>query len=136
MQDFLKKYFSRDRYAAHAGIEILEAAPGYAKARMVIRDFHLNGVGIVHGAAIFTLADLVFAVASNSHGQVALAINATISYFKAVSSGTLYAEAEEISLSPRLATYAIRVIHDREGLIALFQGTVYRKKERLEDMGD
>lgn len=133
MVDYLMKFFARDRYAAHAGIEILEASKGYAKAKMVIKDFHLNGVGIVHGAAIFTLADLVFAVASNSHGQVALAINATISYFKSVSSGILYAEAEEVSLSPRLATYEIRVTHDKEGLIALFQGTVYRKKERLED---
>ena len=39
---------------------------------MEIKEHHLNGIKKVHGAAIFTLADLVFAVASNSHGTVAM----------------------------------------------------------------
>lgn len=134
MSGVLKDFFAGDRFAAHAGIELLEASEGYAKAKMEIRDFHLNGVGVVHGAAIFTLADFVFAVASNSRGNIALSISASISYFRSVSSGTLYAEAEEISVSPKLATYEIRVNHDRKGIIAIFQGTVYRKKEFLGNM--
>jgi acyl-CoA thioesterase len=63
-----------------------------------------------------------------------MAINVSISYFKAVRSGTLYAEGKEVSLNPKLATYLIRV-EDQEGaLIALFQGTVYRKRDRLRDV--
>ena len=129
----LKKFFRRDKFAEHAGIELMEASPGRAKARMKIEDYHLNGVGIVHGGAVFTLADLVFAVASNSHGRVAVAINASISYYKAVSEGVLIAEAEETSLNPKLAGYTIRVTHETEGLIAVFQGMVYRKKESLPE---
>jgi acyl-CoA thioesterase len=127
----LKEFVLKDRFAAHVGIELLEMAPGRAKAKLEIKDHHRNAVGVVHGAAIFSLADLVFAVASNSHGTVALGINVSISYMTSARDGTLVAEAEEVSINPKLATYLIRILDDDRTLIALFQGTVYRKGETL-----
>jgi acyl-CoA thioesterase len=101
---------------------------------MALQDHHLNSAGTVHGGAIFALADAVFSVASNSHGTLAMAINVSISYFKAVSSGTLFAAAEEVSINPKLATYLITVRDEAGNKIALFQGTVYRKKDSLADI--
>jgi len=49
----------------------------------------LNGEGLTHGGAIFGLADLVFAAASNSHGNLALALNVNISFIKATRGGTI-----------------------------------------------
>lgn len=132
--DTLKKFVQKDHFARHLGIEMLEYGGGKARARMKIGDHHLNSAGTVHGGAIFSLADAVFSIASNSHGTLALAINVSISFFKAVNSGTLYAEAEEVSLNPRLATYLITVTDEAGGKIALFQGTVYRKKDSLADI--
>jgi len=128
----MKKFFEKDKFANHVGIELLEASEGCAKARMEITDQHLNALGIVHGAAIFALADLVFAMASNSHGHVAVAINASISFLKAASQGTLFAEATEVSRNSKLASYTIRVTDEGDGLIALFQGMVYRKKNKID----
>lgn len=125
------KFFENDRFAKHTGIELLEVSEGKAKAKMDIKEHHLNGVGIAHGGAIFSLADLAFAVASNSHGTVALAINVSIAYLQSVKSGTLYATAEEVSRNPKLATYSVRVTNENNELIALFQGTVYRKKTEI-----
>lgn len=130
----LKEFFLKDRFAAHVGIELLEAAAGRAKAKLDIQDHHLNAVGVVHGAAIFSLADLVFAVASNSHGKVALGINVSISYMTAARGSTLVAEAEEVSINPKLATYLIRIVDAEQTLVALFQGTVYRKRESLNEL--
>jgi acyl-CoA thioesterase len=127
----VKNFFKNDTFAEHVGIELLEVSKGRAKAKMEIKDHHLNGVNIAHGGAIFSLADLAFAVASNSHKTIALAINASISFFKAVSGGTLFAEAKEVSLNPKLATYEIRVTDQSDDVIALFQGTVYRKKDKI-----
>ncbi len=90
-----RNIFSRDRYAALTGIEIVEVGRGYCKARLKIEDKHLNAANVVQGGAIFTLADLAFAVASNSHGQLALAINVNISFLNSISSGVLYATATE-----------------------------------------
>lgn len=124
-----EKLFENDRFANYVGIELLEAAPGSAKARLQIQEHHRNAAGVVHGAAIFSLADLVFAVASNSHGPLALGVNVAISYLKAAASGTLIAEAEEVALTARLGTYSVRVVDGEGTPIALFQGTVYRKRQ-------
>lgn len=132
--DIVKNFVDNDRFAKHLGIEMLEYGGGKAKARMAIKDHHLNSAGMLHGGAIFSLADAVFSAASNSHGTLAVAINVSISFFKAVQSGILTATAEEASFNPRLATYLITV-HDEAGnKIALFQGTVYRKKESLGEI--
>ena len=69
LEEDLKRFFKRDRFAEFLGIELLEAGEGYARSRMQIGEEHLNGIGTVHGGAIFTLADFTFAVASNSHGS-------------------------------------------------------------------
>lgn len=124
-----RQLLSNDQFAKHSGIELLEVSKGYAKAAMTLHEMHLNGVGTVHGGAIFTLADFVFAAASNSHGTIAVAINVSISYVKAAIKGTLTAEAQEESINPKLATYRVRVTDDSGDLVASFQGMVYRKKE-------
>jgi acyl-CoA thioesterase len=132
--DLIKKFVDKDHFAKHLGIEMLEYGGGKATGRMEIKSHHLNSAGMLHGGAIFALADAVFSAASNSHGTLAVAINVSISYFKAVSSGTLTASAEEASFNPRLATYLIPVTDDKGNKIALFQGTVYRKKESLGEI--
>ena len=130
--EVIKKFFKNDRFARHVGIELLEVSEGRAKAKMTVKECHLNGVNIAHGGAIFSLADLAFAVASNSHRTVAVSINVSISYLKAsVAGDTLVAEAKEVSRNPKLATYEVRVTNETDELIAIFLGTVYRKKEKI-----
>jgi acyl-CoA thioesterase len=132
--DALKKFVEKDQFAKHLDIEMLEYGAGRAKARMEIKERHLNSAGTAHGGAIFSLADAVFSVASNSHGTLALAINVSISFFKAVRSGMLHAEGREVSFNPKLATYLIDVKDEQGNAVALFQGTVYRKKDRIDDI--
>ena len=121
------EFFANDSWAQTAGIELIEVSPGKSKVRMRISGWHKNSHGTVHGGAIFTLADTAFALASNSHRIPAAAINAHISYVKSATDGTLYAEAEEFSLNPRIATYTVTVRNDEGERIAIFQGMVYRK---------
>jgi acyl-CoA thioesterase len=127
----IKKFFKRDKLAQYLGIELLEVAEGEATSRMKVKDEHLNGIGTVHGGAIFTLADFTFAVAANSHGNVTVAINANISFMKAAFKGTLTANAMEVSINPKLATYTVNVTDDDGNLIAIFQGMAYRKRDKI-----
>ncbi len=131
MKEICNFFRQQDRFAQHAGIELIDAKPGWAKAKMVIQPCHLNGAGTVHGGAIFTLADFAFAVASNSHGQLAMGVHTSTSFINAAMAGTLYAEAEELSLNRRLGSYQVRISDDQQQLIALFQGTAYRKQTPL-----
>lgn len=129
--DIMKIFSRNDSFAKHAGVELLEVSKGKAKAQLKITKEHLNSFGTVHGGAIFTLADSVFAVACNSHGTVAVAINVNISYVKAVSEGILTAEAEEISLNPKIGNYLINITDQDGDLVAVFQGMAYRKKDMI-----
>jgi len=131
MTQKIEAFFQKDKYAELTGIKLLEVSEGRAKAMLEITENHLNSAGTVHGGVIFTLADFAFEVASNSYGTLAVAINAQISFFKAVSAGVLYAEAKEVSLHPKLASYTIDVTNETGELIASFQGMVYRKKDML-----
>jgi acyl-CoA thioesterase len=128
----IKQFFAtEDLFARHNGIELLEVEPGLAKASMKIAPYHFNAAKTVHGGAIFTLADFAFAVASNSHGTLAMGINTSVSFVKAATKGTLYAVAREQALNPKLASYLVQITDDANDVVAIFQGMVYRKKESI-----
>ena len=127
----IKDYFKTDQFAALSNIELLAAANGRARAKMTLHPHHWNGLQTVHGGAIFTLADFAFAAAANSHGTVAVAINANITFMKAAVSGTLWAEAREVSKNFKLGSYAVEITDDQGELVAQFQGLAYRKKDKL-----
>ena len=132
----LKRFFStEDKFARHAGIELVDVGPGWAKASMKIEPFHFNAAGTVHGGAIFTLADFAFAVASNSHGTLAMGINTSVNFVKAATMGTLHAEAMEQSKGSKLASYSVMITDDAGDVVAIFQGMVYRKKESILQAG-
>jgi acyl-CoA thioesterase len=132
--DDLDRFVAQDAFARSIGVEAPEYGDGRAIARLTIGPRHLNSAGTLHGGAIFTLADVAFAAASNSHGTLAVSIDASISYFVAIRSGVVTAEAREISRNAKLATYQIDVTDDAKRLIASFRGTVYRKSAAIGDV--
>ena len=64
LKDYLNQF---DRFAAAAGAQVVHVEEGCAKAVMMVEERHLNGANVCQGGAIFTLADLAFAAAVNSH---------------------------------------------------------------------
>jgi acyl-CoA thioesterase len=123
----IRDFFKNDAFAAAAGVELLDVGKGYARARMEIRPMHLNGGGVCQGGALFTLADLAFAVATNSHARLTLSISSEIHIFKSERTGFLYAEAREIFSHSRLSNCEVKITNEQGELIATFNGTGYRK---------
>ena len=102
-----------------------------SRRQVEIKPEHLNGGGVCQGGAIFTLADLAFAAATNSHARLTLSITSSINFFKAESKGFLYAEAREAFSHKRLANCEVRITNETGDLIATFNGTGYRKDTEL-----
>jgi acyl-CoA thioesterase len=127
----LLDFFKNDRFAAMAGAELTEVGAGYAKARLLVGKQHLNGAGICQGGAVFTLADLAFAAAVNSHGNVTVSIMANITFIHAAGEGWLYAEAHEKADHPRLPYVEVTVTDDSGNVIAIMTSSGYRKKESI-----
>src|ERR1035437_8390617 len=130
--DTVKRFFMKDKFAERTNIELLSVSPGQARAKMTLHPHHLNGYGTVQGGAIYTLADFAVAAASNSHGKVAVAINVSITFMKAGETGTLWAEAREVSKNIKLSSYTVEVKDDQGELVAVFQGLAYRKSETIQ----
>ena len=133
--DGIKHYFENDRFAASSGMRLVDLRPGFAKTSLEVEERHLNCIGIVQGGAIFTLADLAFAMACNSGGKVAVAVSTNLSFLKATRSGTLHAEATEVARSRKISTCTVRITDNSGGLVALFQGTAYIKDEPFPPPG-
>lgn len=120
-------YINNDRFADYIGIKLIKAEPGYAVTQMEIMDKHMNGVDMVQGGAIFTLADYAFAAASNSKGLITVGINANISFFKSPRGKILTAEATEVSSGKKLCGYNVDVFDENRVLIARVSATGYIK---------
>lgn len=126
--DDARRFFNDDRFAQENGLELIESGFGHARVAMRIQPKHVNSHGTVHGGALFTLADCAFALASNSHGIPAAAINASISYLTAAREGRVTAVAEEFAKNQKLASYTVIITDEHENRIAIFQGMVFRKQ--------
>jgi acyl-CoA thioesterase len=129
--EILERVLSQDRFVLEQGIKPEIVRPGYGKASLVVTEHHLNGVDIVQGGALFTLADYAFALASNSHESIAVGIESNISFVKPSRVGdVLYAEAEEISRSKSLGSYLVRITNAKNELTAVFYGRAFFRQEK------
>lgn len=128
MNTEMLKFVENDRFAKFIGIELVKVEPGYALAQMKITENHLNGLNLVQGGAIFTLADYTFAAASNSKGFATVSINTNISFLKSPNGKILTAEAREISYSNSLCIYNVDVFDDDNTLIANLTSTGFIKR--------
>ena len=123
-----------DRFARLLGMELEQTAPGYCKVGMTVTGDMLNAVGLTHGGVTFGLADFAFAVASNSHGTVSVALSAQINYPAASREGDrLTAVAREENKTGRTGLYTIEVRSQNDDLVGLFTGTVYRRSDAVSD---
>src|SRR5512141_1269732 len=87
-----------------------EIRPGYARVSLTVTEAMLNFHGITHGSIVFGVGDLAFSAACNAHGQVAVALDMTISFLRAGKVGDhLVAEAKEVSLGNKTGLYEITV---------------------------
>ena len=123
-----KEFFKADRFVANAGVELVEVKSGFAKARMLVTEEHLNAGGVCQGGALFTLADLAFAAAANSHDQLTLSVNANITFLRSVKEGYIYAEASEIFNHHRIPFIEVRLSNEEGDLIGVMTSSGYRKK--------
>lgn len=110
-----KEFFGGDRYAmATTGIDILEVGEHYAKCVLKLDERHKNATGHVMGGVMFTLADFVFAVSTNTRDMVTVTTVSQISYLGAPKGDTLYGESRLLKDGRRSCFYEI-IITDNLG---------------------
>ena len=130
-QRAINDFIQNDPFMKLLGATVEIIAPGHSRVTLTVTEEMANFHGMTHGGLIFTLGDLAFAAASNSHGQSAVALNVSISFLRASKPGDqLVAEAKEVHAGGPIALYEINVSNLQTGeVIAKSQDMVYRKRE-------
>ncbi len=126
--DYLNQY---DRFAAGAGVRLVEIGEGYARAQMTVTEAHVNGANVCQGGAIFTLADLAFAAAVNSGGLMTVGTSNSITYLRSARIGdVLTAEARQED-HHKMPFCEIRVTNQDGLLVCVMTGSAYRRQVPL-----
>ncbi len=126
------RMLARDAYSQWLGVELVEIAAQSAVIRMTVREEMVNGFGVAHGGIVFGLADSAHAFATNSNGEISVAIDCSIGYPSAVRTGdVLTATAIEESTTNRLGFCEVTVKNQFGTVVGHFRGTVYRTRKPL-----
>jgi acyl-CoA thioesterase len=117
-----------DPWARALGIEFLELRRGYCQVALRLVPHMVNFQGAPHGGVIFSLADVAFSAACNSHGPAAVALSMTIGYLSPAPPGArLVAEAQQRQQGHRAGFYDVVVTDEGGALVA----TVHCVSHRL-----
>lgn len=88
---------ARFPFIEHVGLRFELPRPGWSRCSLELAPVHLNGNGVVHGGAIFTLADTGMGAALQptlAEGERCATIEVKINYFRPVTEGTLVCTTE------------------------------------------
>jgi acyl-CoA thioesterase len=126
-KEIVGKMLAEDKFSEWLGVKPIVIEKGHCVIKMKVRPEMVNGFGIAHGGVAFSFADSALAFASNAHGRVSVALECSISFAVPVKVGDeLTAEAQQLSITNRTATYYIELANQNNEKVAFFKGTVYR----------
>jgi acyl-CoA thioesterase len=115
----LRTRIQDDPWTRALGVQFLALDRGFCRLGLTVQPHMVNFQGYPHGGVIFSLADIAFGAACNSHGEPAVALNMTISFLTAVPAGSrLVAEAREIKQGRRAGFYQVNVTTAVGALVA------------------
>jgi acyl-CoA thioesterase len=129
----IRAFFARDRFAANAGVVIDAVTEDEVQCSLTITPEHLNAGGGVQGGAIFTLADLAFAVHSNLRLLCGEAIGLTvgqsnsISYLAAARGKRLIARSTCLSSGRSVSVFRVEVRDELGTFVADMRGNGFTK---------
>ncbi len=112
------QFLADNRLAQTLGITVSHVAPGAVTAHLTVTPEMVNGHGSAHGSILFAIADTAFAMACNSHGDVAVARSCAIEYLAPAFPGdAVSAHAMERALEGRTGIYDVAVRRDSDKVL-------------------
>ena len=121
-----QEFFKNDRFATDNGAKIDYLDDEKCICSMELTEKHRNALGGVMGGAIFTVADLAFAVSSNNAHCSTVALDINIHFLSPPKGNKLFAESRCVKSGRTTSIYEIKVTDDTGRDVALFIGTGYK----------
>ena len=119
----------RDKFAKSIGVQVIEALPERAVCKLDINENHLNGLELVNGGVLFTIADYAMAVAANANGSSTVTLNSSIDFIKSASKGTIVAVATLVKAGRTISRYRVEVrLEENSELLVVLSATSFTIK--------
>lgn len=118
-------YIENDTFAKSLGIQLTKVSNEFSRCELEISENHKNGLGSLHGAVIFALADVAFAAACNTV-NASIGMQADIKYLNKPQGKKLIAEASLVSSSNKIGHYQVKVTDNSGNHVAQFSSISYR----------
>lgn len=109
----------------HVGATLAHISSGRATTQLVVREYHLQHLGFVHGGVISTLLDNTgwyAAISQLEEGDTAVTMQINIDYLRPSKCEKLICEANVIQKGKRRSFVDIKLYDDCESLIAVASG--------------
>ena len=136
--EIVRKFFTKDKFVALAGIEIDAVSETEATVSARIDERHQNANGCVQGGMLYTLADFAFAVLSNYTHPATVTQAGNISYLRPALGGRITATAREVERAGHNTVCEVVIKDDTSQTVAVahFNGFVkdIDKKELWEKL--
>lgn len=115
-KDLVGKYFQ---------IEVVSFSDTFAECMMPLTDKHKNPLGIAHGGAIFSLADMCFETACHAAGRFCVNTQTSFSFLNKGVGDKLFAKASLLKDGSKLVVYQVTITDTQNTLVAQGQITGY-----------
>lgn len=122
----IESMFAYMPYNREVGIEITEAADGYAEGRIELEERHSSSPNtmVAHGGVAYTLADTVGGAAVISQARtVTPTIDMRIDYLAPGTGETMLATGEVVRFGESVATVDVTVTDEEDRRLATARGT-------------
>ncbi len=114
LRNFLNE---NDSFAKENNMQITLIREGYAEGVFSADARHRNGLGIIQGGALFTLADFTFAGALNSFGRKGVGMGSSVSFLRPGTGTKFTAKANVLRCGKRTGVFTVEVYDEKENLI-------------------
>lgn len=124
-----RERLSRNAFAAYNRMELEMVEPDRAVFRMEIRPESRNPFGMVHGGALYTLADNAAGVAAHTDGRTYVTQTSSLHFLRNQSAGTVRAEGRVRHRGSAICLTEVDLAGEGGVLLATGEFTYFRVDE-------
>lgn len=115
----------KNHFLENCSLRILDMRENYVLASMDAKEDTLNPYGMVHGGALFTLADMAAGICALTNGPDVVTLNSSMNFIRAARPGKLYATAKTMHAGKSTGVYQVEIYDDQNKLLATALFTMY-----------
>ena len=107
--------FEGDNLDNYLGHEMIEIKENYVKSKIIVKDYHKQPMGLVHGGLYSTLAETICSYGANFLGKgTFVGVNNNTDFLSSVQDGEIYCIAEPVKIGRSYQLWECKMYHDKK----------------------